>query len=191
MCVCFSYFLSGTHCVERIYFNLKGSKLATASPARGQTPPPMPRGPTQCQGLIGWQCNHGDYITNGVPVWPLWLVTLGGAGQKGEGGEWELPEWAPCPPTSKGPHFNIMTPFQYSINPLHAEFFRRIININLHFISFLNTDMTQVVEILPQVRKGPTLTLTLKTETFSNSVSWAMNQNFTEILNPTVQLTII
>ena len=29
-------------------------------------------------------------------------------------------------------------------------------NIYLHFLSFLNIDMTQVVEILPQVRQGPT-----------------------------------
>ena len=29
-------------------------------------------------------------------------------------------------------------------------------NIYLHFISFLHNDMTQVVEILPQVRQGPT-----------------------------------
>ena len=43
-----------------------------------------------------------------------------------------------------------------SVNPLRAKFFRRIINIYLHFVSFLLIDTTQVVEILPQVRQEPT-----------------------------------
>ena len=29
-------------------------------------------------------------------------------------------------------------------------------NIYLHFMSFLHIDMTHVVEILPQIRQGPT-----------------------------------
>ena len=41
------------------------------------------------------------------------------------------------------------------INPLHANFFRGNTNIYSHFISFLHMDMTQVVEILPQVRQEP------------------------------------
>ena len=41
------------------------------------------------------------------------------------------------------------------LNPLHAKFFRRNINICLQFMSFLRNDMTQVVEILLQVRQGP------------------------------------
>ena len=41
-------------------------------------------------------------------------------------------------------------------NPLRAKFFKRNINIYLHFVSFLHIDMTQVVEILPQIRQEPT-----------------------------------
>ena len=37
-------------------------------------------------------------------------------------------------------------------NPLHAKFFRGNKNIYLYFMSFFHIDMTQVVEILPQVR---------------------------------------
>ena len=42
------------------------------------------------------------------------------------------------------------------INPLRSKFFRRNINIYLHFVSFLPVDKTQVVEILPQIRQEPT-----------------------------------
>ena len=42
------------------------------------------------------------------------------------------------------------------INPLHAKFFWGNINIYLHFVSFLHIDVTQVVEILPQIRQEPT-----------------------------------
>ena len=38
-------------------------------------------------------------------------------------------------------------------NPLHVKFFRGNKNIYLRFMSFLHIDMTQVVEILPQVRQ--------------------------------------
>ena len=37
--------------------------------------------------------------------------------------------------------------------PLYAKFFRGNKNIYLHFMSFRHIDMTQVVEILPQVRQ--------------------------------------
>ena len=43
-----------------------------------------------------------------------------------------------------------------SFNPLRAKFFRGYIKHILHFISFLHIDVTQVVEILPQIRQGPT-----------------------------------
>ena len=43
-----------------------------------------------------------------------------------------------------------------SFNPLRAKFFRGNINIYLHFVSFLHIDMTQVVEILPQMGQQPT-----------------------------------
>ena len=43
-----------------------------------------------------------------------------------------------------------------AINPLRANFFRGNMNICLHFMSFLQSDMTQILKILPQVRKGPT-----------------------------------
>ena len=42
------------------------------------------------------------------------------------------------------------------INPLHSKFFTGDKNIYLHFMSFLHSDMTQVVEILSYARKGPT-----------------------------------
>ena len=42
----------------------------------------------------------------------------------------------------------------YYILTLRAKFFRRNKYTYLHFMSFLHTDMTQVVEILPQVRPG-------------------------------------
>ena len=43
-----------------------------------------------------------------------------------------------------------------AINPLRAKFFRASINIYLYFVSFLHIDMTQVVEILPQIRQETT-----------------------------------
>ena len=49
-----------------------------------------------------------------------------------------------------------ITKYQVYLNPLRAKFFRGNINIYLHFVSFLHTDMTQVVEILPQIRQEPT-----------------------------------
>ena len=55
--------------------------------------------------------------------------------------------------------------FMPSINPLRAEFFRVNINIYLHFMSFLHTNKTQVVEIPPRVRQGPA---------YSTSISWLL-----------------
>ena len=49
--------------------------------------------------------------------------------------------------------------FEFShqlVNPLRAKFFRGNINIYLHFVSFLHINMTQVVEILHQIRQEPT-----------------------------------
>ena len=48
-------------------------------------------------------------------------------------------------------HLNIkiMSMNRYFLNPLHAKFLRGNKNIYLHFMSFLHTDMTQAVEILP------------------------------------------
>ena len=40
-------------------------------------------------------------------------------------------------------------------NPLRAKFLRENINIYLHFMSFLHTNKTQVVEIPHRVRQGP------------------------------------
>ena len=39
--------------------------------------------------------------------------------------------------------------------PLGVKFFRGNVNIYLHFVSFLHVDVTQVVEILPQIRQEP------------------------------------
>ena len=38
-------------------------------------------------------------------------------------------------------------------NPLRAKFFRGNVNIYLHFVSLLHIDVTQVFEILPQIRQ--------------------------------------
>ena len=42
------------------------------------------------------------------------------------------------------------------LNSLCVKFCRGNINIYLHFMSLLHTDMTHVLKILPQVRPGPT-----------------------------------
>ena len=42
---------------------------------------------------------------------------------------------------------------QTALNPLHAKSFRENKNIYLHFMSFFHIDMTQVVEIIIQVRQ--------------------------------------
>ena len=41
----------------------------------------------------------------------------------------------------------------FFFNPLNAKFLRGNKNLLLHFVSFLHIDMTQVVEILPEVRQ--------------------------------------
>ena len=55
-------------------------------------------------------------------------------------GPWDLTQWSGT----------------LSAKPLHAKIFRMNKNIYLHFMSFLHINMTKVVEILPQVRQGPT-----------------------------------
>ena len=42
------------------------------------------------------------------------------------------------------------------VNPLRAKFFRGNKNMHLHFMSLLHIDMTQVLNIPPQVRPVPT-----------------------------------
>ena len=51
-------------------------------------------------------------------------------------------------------------------NSLRAKFFRGNINMYLHFISFLHTDMPKIVEILPRIRPGLTY--------FIQSISWLL-----------------
>ena len=41
------------------------------------------------------------------------------------------------------------------VNPLHAKFFRGNKNTYLYIMSSLHTDITQVVEIISQVRQEP------------------------------------
>ena len=50
-----------------------------------------------------------------------------------------------------------LTTFSYRkvFNPLRAKFLRENINIYLHFMSFLHTNKTQVIEIPRRVRQGP------------------------------------
>ena len=42
------------------------------------------------------------------------------------------------------------------LNPFQAKLFRGNINMYLHVMSLVHIDMTQLVEILPGVRQGPT-----------------------------------
>ena len=53
-------------------------------------------------------------------------------------------------------HIHVCNGIRRHINPLPAKFFKGKKNLYLHFMSFLHTDMTQVVEILPQVRQDIT-----------------------------------
>ena len=66
----------------------------------------------------------------------------------------------PQPKLAKGKncHHNVdrFFSFQTAVNPWRAKFFRGNSNIYLHFMSFLQIDMTQEVEILPQIRQEPT-----------------------------------
>ena len=48
-----------------------------------------------------------------------------------------------------------MNAMQWLLNPLRAKLLRKNINIYLHFMIFLHTKKTQVVEIPPRVRQGP------------------------------------
>ena len=52
------------------------------------------------------------------------------------------------------------------VNPLRAKFFGENINTYLHFMSFLHTNKTQVVEIPPRVKQGPAY--------FTQSISWLL-----------------
>ena len=54
----------------------------------------------------------------------------------------------------------------YKFNPLRAISFRENRNIYLHFMSFLHTNKTQVVEIPPLVRQGPAY--------YTKSISWLL-----------------
>ena len=51
------------------------------------------------------------------------------------------------------PDYQYVNDCQLLINLLRAKFIRGDKNICLHFMSFLHIDMTEVVEILPQVRQ--------------------------------------
>ena len=42
------------------------------------------------------------------------------------------------------------------LNSLRANFFIGNINMYLHFMSFLRTDMAKIIEILPRIRPGLT-----------------------------------
>ena len=50
-------------------------------------------------------------------------------------------------------------PWGWGVNLLHAKFFSGNINIYLQLISFLHTDMTWIVEILPHVRRELTYSI--------------------------------
>ena len=83
---------------------------------------------------------------------------------------WYIPPWQTtsrlCYVTQLYPPRVICTA---RFNPLHAKFFRGNKTIYLHFMSFPSIDITQVVEILPQVRQ----VLTHSTQSISGVlVSW-------------------
>ena len=66
---------------------------------------------------------------------------------------WQIPEsnfMSNAPKTTPCNEFG-----NHTFNPLRAIFFRENINICLHFLSFLHTNKTQVVEIPRWVRQGP------------------------------------
>ena len=69
---------------------------------------------------------------------------------------WDNAPWSDIKTWLRNRLINFLLPQCSVINPLHAKFFRRSIKMYLPFISFFDNDMTQVVEILPYVRQGPT-----------------------------------
>ena len=64
------------------------------------------------------------------------------------------------------PHWCPLMRKAVSFNPLRAKFVAENINIYLHFMSFLHTNKTQVVEIPPRVKPGPAY--------FTQSISWLL-----------------
>ena len=62
-------------------------------------------------------------------------------------------------PISSGLFFDDVAIIRYHnvneeiLHSLRAIFFRGIVNMHLHFMSFLHIDLTHVVEILPRVRQ--------------------------------------
>ena len=74
-----------------------------------------------------------------------------------------ITEWQSCcwnfnwslPPSI----INISYKFEVIRNPLRAKFSRGNINIYLHFVSFRHIDTTQLVKILPQIRREPTYSI--------------------------------
>ena len=57
--------------------------------------------------------------------------------------------------TFRQTHFEHFNSFQ-CIKTLYVLNFQREQNTYLHFMKFLHADITQVVEILPQIRQEPT-----------------------------------
>ena len=76
-------------------------------------------------------------------------------------GAW-LAGWQSTSQSATGKQRNYIS----TLNPLRAKFFRENINIYLHFMSFLHTNKTRVVEIPPQVRQGPAYS--------TQSISWLL-----------------
>ena len=58
-----------------------------------------------------------------------------------------------CSPTALSLEQKITVAMLFSVNPLHAKFFRGNENIYLHFMSFIHIDLTQVLKMFPQVRE--------------------------------------
>ena len=67
-------------------------------------------------------------------------------------------QWVKVAPSST----DILLLLEYSsfsitkVNSLHAKFFRGNINMYLHFVSFIHTDMPKIIEVLPRIRAGLT-----------------------------------
>ena len=105
-----------------------------------------------------WENKYMPRLKNHLPSWAHNHKSLGALGQ-----DLRAPRMRaclnvePCIVASKHRcttmHRWIATPL--GVNPLRAKFFRGNINIYLHFVSFLHTNKTKVVEIPPRVREWP------------------------------------
>ena len=77
-------------------------------------------------------------ISPGIPLQAQWSY---------KHWQWKLTHWSLR---------DLRHSYKCHFDPLSAKLFRGKINQYLHFVSFFHIDVTQVVEILPQIRQEPT-----------------------------------